>query len=110
MKKGRQHKSVLGKMFKLNKYFLWSLIGVFTAVNVYLTVEAATSGAEIAALEKKEAELTYQKSVYNEDLLRTTSLNDLAQKAAGLGFAKPVTIVYLNGEESVAQLPSQDKP
>jgi cell division protein FtsL len=97
-------------MKKLKTYFVWLLLVIFVIANVYFTVEFATSGAEIAGLEKKEAELTEESNSLSEELLKTTSLNDIAQKAGEMGFAKPTRIVYLNGEEPVAKLPFQGKP
>lgn len=74
-------------------------------VNVYFTVEFATSGAEIASLEQKEAQLTEENSLLSGRLLETVSLDAIEKKAAELGFAKPVNVVYLNGNEPVAKLP-----
>jgi cell division protein FtsL len=97
-------------MTKFKKIFIWLFIAVFVIANVYFTVEFATSGAEIAALEKKETELAQENNSFSEDLLKSASLNEVAQKANELGFAKPVKIVYLNGKEPVAKLPFQGEP
>lgn len=97
-------------MKKIKIYFLWALIAVFVMANVYFTVELATSGAEIANLEKKEVELSQENNLLREQLSKTTSLNEIAQKADEMGFAKPARIVYLSGEEPVAKLPFPSKP
>lgn len=98
------------KILNLKRYFVWTVLGVLVIANVYFTVEFATSGAEIANLEKKEAELIKESNFLSEELLKTTSLNDIAQKAGEFGFTKPTRIVYLNGEEPVAKLPFQGEP
>lgn len=76
--------------------------GIFT---VYLTIEAATSGAKLAELERKAVELSSENQRLSGDLVRSSSLKDLGEKAEEMGFSKPQEVVYISEKEAVAKLP-----
>ncbi len=84
---------------------LWLFLSIFVVANVYLSIDSAANGAEISYLEGQERRINDEKNFLSEQLLKTASLKQAEQRANELGFAKPASIVYLNGEESVAKLP-----
>lgn len=89
----------------MGKYILWFFLSALVVANVYLCVESATSGAEIAYRENQEKTLSEESNSLSEGLLKMASLKQVEGQALSLGFGKPTSILYLNGEESVAKLP-----
>jgi len=89
----------------LKNYILYFVLFVFLVFGVFLTIQTATSGAEIAKLENEEERLKEQNQTYKEDILNKSSLKITGEKAGELGFIKPPRIVYLTEEETVAKLP-----
>lgn len=84
---------------------LWVFLSLLVTANVYLGINYATSGVEISHLEDQEKSMNDEKSSLSEQLLRSASLKQVEYKAVEMGFGKPTSILYLNGEESVAKLP-----
>jgi hypothetical protein len=92
-------------MKNLKKYILVGFIAALAISSVSMTVVTATSGAEVSALQKQEALLSDQKRSLEDTLVKTLSMNDLQEKSIGLGFEKPVNLVYVAPPEAVAKLP-----
>lgn len=92
-------------MNKIKKYIFISLLSVLAVSSVFMTVTVATSGAEVSKLQKEEVALSDQKRLLKGALVRTLSTNQLQEKGAGLGYEKPVNIVYVAPPEAVAKLP-----
>ena len=89
---------------KLRNYILFGIFSLLAASSIFMTIETATSGVEIAELEKKEAELIKKKSEMEESLVKTLSLGELHQRSGDLGFSKPLELVYITPAETVAKL------
>lgn len=89
----------------MKKYILVGFIAALAISSVSMTVVTATSGAEVSALQKQEALLSDQKRSLEDTLVKTLSMNDLQEKSIGLGFEKPVNLVYVAPPEAVAKLP-----
>ena len=70
-----------------------------------MTVVSATSGAEVASLQKEEFKLSDQKRLLEDTLVKTISMTQLQEKSVGLGYEKPVKLVYVAPPEAVAKLP-----
>lgn len=70
-----------------------------------MTIETATTGLEIAKLEKTEKELSQEKMDLEESLVKTLSMGTLQEKSLSLGFTKASNLVYITPSESVANLP-----
>jgi len=87
------------------KYILIVLLGALAASSVLMTVVNATSGAEVSNLQKEEAQLSDNKRYLEDALIKTLSMNELQVKSAGLGYVKPVNLVYVAPPEAVAKLP-----
>lgn len=100
------------KMRKINKnkysfkgILFWIPVALLVAGFVYLTIETATSGAELANLERKQTLLAEENRNLADLLVRTQSLSSLDGKTLELGFSKPSQILYVNTKEEVAKLP-----
>ena len=91
------------KFTNLRAYGLWVIVGVLLISSVILTIDTATSGAEIAKLEKTQAALLLENSTLTDSLVKSSSLNTVDGKAKELGFAQPNNIIYLSPKEAVAQ-------
>jgi hypothetical protein len=92
-------------MENLKKYILIGFLGVLVISSVFMTVASATSGAEVSSLQKEEAQLSDQKRYLEDTLVKTLSTNQLQEKSNGLGYGKPVNLVYVAPPEAVAKLP-----
>ena len=93
------------KRIKNRKTVLLPVVVVFALVVVYLTIEAATSGAILSQFEQEEARLIRENRQLQEELVKSTSLTTLGEKAEGLGFKKPSLVIYITEKEAVAKLP-----
>jgi cell division protein FtsL len=89
----------------MKNIILIGTVVVLAVSSVFLTIETATTGVEIAGLEKKEASLADQKQVLDSSLLKTLSVAQLQEKSTELGFIKPADLVYVAEVEPVAKLP-----
>ena len=105
----RKNKAVMNKKteilgIRVPLYLLPVLVlfGIFT---VYLTIESATSGAQLAELERKAAEIARENQRLSGEIVRSSSLKDLGKKAEEMGFIKPQEVVYISADEAVAKLP-----
>ncbi len=87
----------------LKAYGLWVVVGILLVSSVILTIDTATSGAEIAKLEKIQAALLLENSTLTDLLVKSSSLNTVDGKAKELGFTQPDKIIYLSPKEAVAQ-------
>lgn len=88
-----------------NTTILLPILAAFAFVVVFLTIEVATSGAQLAQLEQEEAVLTKQNRELSDQLVKASSLITLGEEAKVLGFKKPSQIIYVTEKEVVAKLP-----
>lgn len=87
------------------KVILLVSIAAFLIGTVFFAIEAATSGAEVAALEHQEALLVSENKELADQVMEFSSLSSVEGKAGELNFVKPEKVVYLNGEETIAKIP-----
>ncbi len=87
------------------KTLLWIIVGLFIAVQVFFTIQTATSGAKISSLESKAIEFSNINKDLEAKLIQATSLSQIQEKAFDLGFVKNVETVYLKSGETFAKLP-----
>lgn len=80
-------------------------LGVLAVSSIILTIETATSGMEMAKLEKTEKELLREQKDLEESLVKSMSLGELQEKSTELGFTKASELVYITPGDSVAKLP-----
>jgi len=86
----------------VKNYVLTIVCGILVVLSVLMTVDTASSGAEIASLQKKETQLSDQKRVLEESLVKGISMSELQQKSVELGFVKPQNLVYVSNTENIS--------
>jgi energy-converting hydrogenase Eha subunit H len=87
------------------KIILWIALAVLVTANVYITVEAVASGAEVVDLEKESQILTNNSQGLRNEIAKASSLSAIGAKATELQFVKPMQIVYLGQKEVALKLP-----
>lgn len=89
----------------IKNYVLITFCGLLAAVSVFLTIEMATSGAEVSKLDKTSIEMSNQKRILEENLIKSVSMSQLQEKSSELGFVKPSNLIYISSISPVAKLP-----
>jgi hypothetical protein len=89
-------------MKKIKSYSLIIVLIVIFVANVFYTIGAAASGAEITKLENEATALASQNQNYKEQIMQKSSLTEVETKATELGFMKPQSVVYAAKVEAVA--------
>jgi len=92
-------------MKNLRKYILIVVCGVLATSSVFMTVETTVSGVEVSNLQRQETQLSDEKRYLEDTLVKTMSLSQLQERSSGLGYVKPVTLIYVAPPEAVAKLP-----
>lgn len=67
-----------------------------------MTVDMATSGAEITKLQEDETVANKKNSELAQDLAKFSSLALISSEASASGFLKPTTTLYVSGSSGVA--------
>jgi len=86
-------------------YLLSGVCGVLAVASIFMTIESATSGSEMASLQSKETMLNAQQQELQENLVQNLSVNSLQEKSSELGFTKVTNLVYVSEGVTVARLP-----
>ena len=103
-----QHKPTKKVNLKsLRVIILTGVCGILAISSIFLTIESATTGAEISTLQKTESQLLTQQQDLQQALVQNLSVNSVQEKSAELGFTKINTLVYISGGVPVARLPQQ---
>lgn len=89
---------------KLRVYILGGLCGVLAVLSIFMTIETATSGVEIADLQKKESRLIGEQQALQENLVENLSTSSLQEKSNEMGFVKVNNLVYVANAETVANV------
>jgi len=84
---------------------LLPVLALFVVVTVFFAIEFSTLGAYVAALEKEESDLVREKQDLSNQLINSSSLSEMGEKAEELGFKKPDEVIYISEKEAVAKLP-----
>ncbi|MBU0572154.1 hypothetical protein KKH23_00510 [Patescibacteria group bacterium] len=84
---------------------LFSILAMFIVATVFFAIEASTLGAHLAELENEEIALNKEKQEYSNQLINSSSLSGMGEKAEQLGFIKPSDVIYISEKEAVAKLP-----
>ncbi len=86
----------------LRVYILSSICGILAVLSIFMAIESATSGAEVAALQKKEGELLSQQQDLQASLVENLSVNSLQEKSTEMGFTKVNNFVYVANAENIS--------
>ena len=92
----------------LKVYLLSGVCCMLAIVSIFMTIESATSGGQIASLQKQETQLLAQQQDLQEALVQGLSIASLQDKSAELGFVQVNNLVYVSDGTSVARLPISD--
>jgi hypothetical protein len=101
--KGETEKSKKGIPLFNKGIFVWVLLFIFGAIQVYFAIFVSALGADLQTLEKKEAQVTEENKVLRSQLIESTSLAKASENSESLGFAKSKETVFLGGDDFVAQ-------
>jgi hypothetical protein len=95
-------KTEIGVNKRKNK-FVYLMFLVFLGLHIYFALQTVSSGAKLSSLENKEKGLISANRELTSSLIKLSSLVKVQESSSLLGFAKPGQLLYLNGEETVAQ-------
>ena len=84
---------------------LFPILVIFVIATVFFAIEASTLGAHLAKLENEEVILIKEQQEYSNQLINSSSLSGMGEKAEQLGFSKPSEVIYISEKEAVAKLP-----
>ena len=84
---------------------LFPILVIFIIATVFFTIDVSTLGAHLAELENQEVILNKEKQEYSNQLINSSSLSGMGEKAEQLGFKKPSDVIYISEKEAVAKLP-----
>lgn len=84
---------------------LFPILVIFVIATVFFAIEASTLGAHLAKLENEEVILIKEQQEYSNQLINSSSLSGMGEKAEQLGFKKPSNVIYISEKEAVAKLP-----
>lgn len=82
--------------------YLWVLVALFILVTVYMTIQTASAGAQLAHLEDRRVALIEENERLTRIVMQSTSLTKTEEKSEDLGFAKPQQTVFMKAHEAVA--------
>jgi|WetSurSiteA1Bulk_404760.scaffolds.fasta_scaffold00493_9 hypothetical protein len=84
------------------KPIIW-ITGLFLLVlAVFTMIESVTTGAELTKILSDKAKYTQENQDLANDLIKSSSLNQIGDKADILGYVKPTNIVYVAKESGFA--------
>jgi hypothetical protein len=87
------------------KILIWFAVALFVILQVFFTIQTATSGAQLAALEMEEEKLLKENRLLAGKLVASTSLVDIQENTEELEFSKPENLLYVDIGEFVAKAP-----
>lgn len=108
MKTFKNRKNIIKKTIDvkgIKMYVLSSVCGILAVGSIFMTIESATGGAEMASLQKKETDLLTKQEELQQSLVEALSVNNLEEQSTSLGFVKVNNLVYVTEAPSVAKLP-----
>ena len=92
-------------MRTIKSNIVWILAVPLVAASIFMTVEMASSGAELSKLEKEEVGLRAENQRIGTELISASSLSQFENTYESLGFIKPEKTIYITEEDAVAKLP-----
>jgi hypothetical protein len=105
MRRNKINKKIEFSLKGVRVYVLGGICGMLAVLSIFMTIETATSGAEIADLQMKEIQLANQQQNIEANLVENLSVNSLQEKSIEMGFTKVNNLVYVLGGIPMARLP-----
>lgn len=87
------------------KQILWLSCSLLLVSCVFLTIQGASTGAQLLVLEEEKLGLVAKNQELSAKLIESTSLLKAGEVAEELGFSQPGETIYIREKESVANLP-----
>lgn len=84
-------------------YSLGFIAVALMIVNVVMSARVAQDGLAVDQLLKQESNLKVQITLLEQQLLNSTSLQDLSLKAQSMGYQQPNQVVSINASNRIAQ-------
>ena len=81
------------------------LLVIPLALVIFAAIHTSHKGADLSELERKAESLQQDNLSIEMEIVKHSSLLSLSDKLDDMGFAKPTNVVYLDKNNSVAQLP-----
>ena len=85
-------------------YVLSCICGVLVILSIFMTIDSATSGNEVANLQKKQTALLVKQQELQESLVEGLSLSSLEERSVEMGFVEVGNLVYVSTSVPVASL------
>jgi len=89
------------KKFNL-KPIIWVTGLSLLVLAVFTMIESVTTGAELSKILSDRAKYAKENQDLANDIIKSSSLNQIGDKADVLGYIKPVNIVYVAKESGFA--------
>jgi len=86
------------------KSLMWIIILFFLILKVFFTIKTASLGAKLANIESKTHVVAERNQDLTYELVNSSSLSRVQDRAGELGFIKPGRIVYIESENPVAKV------
>ena len=91
-------KQNIKKSSNFPKALLWVVAVILTAACVWTTIEVSTAGVTINDLALEEENLHASQVDLNRQLVQSTSLGGISEKALAMGFVKPTKTIYVGNK------------
>ena len=88
----------------LKTHYMWIIVFMLVVASIYITIQTATSGAELAQLERSRQELARENQRLSSRLIRMSSLTNIEVSAENEGFVEATNTVYLTEPSTFATL------
>ena len=85
-------------------FFAVAMVVGVIAVMIFSAIGTSLWGVELYGIEQEIAKVEAENRQLTAEIVTQMSLTELYQNSQELGFAQPEAVVYVQGENSVAQL------
>ena len=92
------------KRYSFNTLFLFGIVAAFITTTIFFAIYGAIISDKLVMVEKRQDELIKTNRYLSSELVKSDSLSSLSEKTASLGFEKPLNVLYLREEETVASI------
>lgn len=83
-----------------------SVIIVVIAVMIFSAIGTSLWGVELHSVEQEIASVEAENRKLTAEIIEKMSLTEIYEKSSELGYVKPESVIYVEGQEAVAQLPT----
>lgn len=84
-----------------------SVIVVVIAVMIFSAIGTSLWGVELHSIEQEIASVEAENRNLTSEIVSKMSLTEIYENESELGYVKPESVIYVEGQDAVAQLPTQ---